>query len=134
GAEMPVTDSVHTVKGTWEYYMQPQYYSYSLIRLVPAIKSLQVRPGERMTFILQLRNGYGQPVQEDTVHEAELGYAFTRKKEGLPPVRTNVGLFHALQRHLIRMHVNMPEQPGIYQLKFCVFAGVLPPTHNSETV
>jgi len=134
GAEMPVTDSVHTVKGTWEYYMQPQYYSYSLIQMVPAIKSLQVRPGEHMTFILQLRNGYGQPVQEDTTHEAVLGYAFMRKKEGLPPVRTDVGLFRALQRHLIRMQVNMPEQPGIYQLKFCVFAGVLPPTHNSETV
>lgn len=134
GVEMPVTDSVRTVKGTWEYYIQPQYYSYSLIRMAPAIKKLEVKPGEHMTFILQIRNGYGLPVPEDTAHEAMLGYAFMRKRDGLPPVRTEVSLVKALQRRIIRMEVQMPEQPGDYQLKFCVFAGVLPPTHNSESV
>lgn len=134
GMEMPVTDSVYTVKGTWEYYIQPQFYSYSLIWMKPAMKKLQVRPGEHMTFILQLRNNYHQPVPEDTSHEAMLGYAFMRKREGLPPVRTDLGLIKALQRGIIRMDVTMPEQPGDYQLKFCVFAGVLPPTHNSESI
>jgi Dolichyl-phosphate-mannose-protein mannosyltransferase len=134
GADMPVTDSIHTVKGTWEYYIQPQYYSYSLIWMVPAMKKLQVKPGEHMTFVLKLRSGYQQPVPEDTAHEAVLGYAFMRKREGLPAVRTDISLIKALQRHMIRMEVTMPEQAGEYQLKFCVFAGVLPPTHNSESI
>lgn len=134
GADMPVTDSIHTVKGTWENYIQPQYYSYSLIWMVPAMKKLQAKPGEHMAFILKLRSGYHQPVPEDTAHEAVLGYAFMRKREGLPPVRTDISLIKALQRRMIRMEVIMPEQPGEYQLKFCVFAGVLPPTHNSESI
>ncbi|WP_298740250.1 glycosyltransferase family 39 protein [uncultured Chitinophaga sp.] len=134
GTELPVTDSIHTVKGTWEYYIQPQYYSYSLIWMVPAMKKLQVKPGERMAFVLKMRSGYHQPVPEDTAHEAVLGYAFMRKREGLAPVRSDISLTKALQRHMIRMEVTMPEQPGEYQLKFCVFAGVLPPTHNSESI
>jgi len=134
GVDMPVTDSIHTVKGTWEYYIQPQYYSYSLIWMVPAMKNLQAKPGEHMAFVLKLRSGYQQPVPEDTAHEAVLGYAFMRKREGLPAVRTDISLIKALQRHIIRMEVTMPEQPGEYQLKFCVFAGVLPPTHNSESI
>ncbi len=134
GMEMPVTDSVHTIKGTWEYYIQPQYYSYSLIRLVPAIKEAEVKPGEHMAFILQVRNGYQQPVPEDTAHEAVIGYAFMQKRDGVPAVRTDMNLIKALQRRIIRIEVQMPEKPGDYQLKFCVFAGVLPPTHNSETI
>ena len=134
GVDMPVTDSIHTVKGTWEYYIQPQYYSYSLIWMVPAMKKVQAKPGEHMAFVLKLHSGYQQPVPEDTAHEAVLGYAFMRKREGLPAVRTDISLIKALQRHMIRMEVTMPEQPGEYQLKFCVFAGVLPPTHNSESI
>jgi len=134
GVDMPVTDSIHTVKGTWEYYIQPQYYSYSLIWMVPAMKKVQAKPGEHMAFVLKLRSGYQQPVPEDTAHEAVLGYAFMRKREGLPAVRTDISLIKALQRHMIRMEVTMPDQPGEYQLKFCVFAGVLPPTHNSESI
>jgi len=134
GVDMPVTDSIHTVKGTWEYYIQPQYYSYSLIWMVPAMKKVQAKPGEHMAFVLKLHSGYQQPVPEDTAHEAVLGYAFMRKREGLPAVRTDISLIKALQRHMIRMEVTMPDQPGEYQLKFCVFAGVLPPTHNSESI
>jgi len=102
--------------------------------MVPAMKNLQAKPGEHMAFVLKLRSGYQQPVPEDTAHEAVLGYAFMRKREGLPAVRTDISLIKALQRHIIRMEVTMPEQPGEYQLKFCVFAGVLPPTHNSESI
>lgn len=134
GADLPVTDSVHTVKGTWEYYLDPKFYSYSLIELIPAMKQVQAKPGEHMTFILQLRNGYHQPIPKDTAHEAVLGYAFMLKKEPLPPVRADISLFKSLERRIIRMDVTMPERPGDYQLKFCVFAGVLPPTHNSGTV
>jgi hypothetical protein len=45
-----------------------------------------------------------------------------------------MSLFKAIKRRIIHIDVAMPEQPGTYQLKFCVFAGILPPTHNSETI
>jgi 4-amino-4-deoxy-L-arabinose transferase-like glycosyltransferase len=132
--DLPVTDSIKTVKGTWEYYDIPQYYSYSLSRLIPVIKKVQVRPGEHMTFVLKVRSGYNQPLPHDTAQEALLGYAFTHDREGLPAVKTSMSLFKAIKRRIIHIEVAMPEQPGTYQLKFCVFAGILPPTHNSETI
>lgn len=134
GTELPITDSIKTVKGTWDYYNIPQYYSYSLSRLIPAMKKVQARPGEHMTFILKVRNDYGRPIPQDTAHEALLGYAFVHKRDGLPAVKSSIDLFRAIERRIIRMEVIMPEQPGTYQLKFCVFAGILPPTHNSEAV
>ncbi len=132
--QLPVTDSVRTAKGTWEYYIQPQYYSYSLLRLIPALTKVKAHPGEHMTFVLKVRNGYDRPLPADTMHEAVLGYAFVNKRDGLPAVKSDISMFKALERHIIRMEVIMPEKPGTYQLKFCVMAGVLPPTHNSDAI
>jgi hypothetical protein len=49
-------------------------------------------------------------------------------------VKSDVTLAKAIDRRIIRMEVVMPQKPGTYQLKFCVFAGVLPPTHNSQGI
>jgi hypothetical protein len=63
-----------------------------------------------------------------------LGYGFTSKGEALAPVKSDVTLAKAIDRGIIKIEVVMPEKPGTYQLKFCVFAGVLPPTHNSPNI
>lgn len=131
---LPVTDSFNTVKGPWNAYSQNAYYSYSLITLVPAMKYVKVKRGERMPFILQLKNGYNVPVPVDKAHEAVVGYAFAKKEEVLGGVKSDLALSRAIERRIIRMEVIVPSQPGTYQLKFCVFAGIFFPTHNSQTV
>lgn len=133
GSDMPVTDSVHTVKGQWDYYMQDPYYSYSLITMTPALKEVKARPGDRFNFVLNVKSGYSKPLPEDTTNPV-IGYAFTRKKEMVAPAKTDMTLKKALERQIVRMEVVMPDKPGTYQLKFCVFAGILPPTHNSQGV
>lgn len=132
--EFPVTDSVRTSKGIWYSFTENPYYSYSLIQLIPALKSVKTTRGAQMTFILQLKNGYHQKVKVDTANQPLLGYGFTGKYEILPPVKSDLTLVKAIDRRIIRMEVVMPDKPGIYQLKFCVFAGDLPPTHNSQNI
>lgn len=129
-----ITDSVMTRKGMMYYSVQDPYYSYSLIQMVSAMKTVKASPGMHMTFVLQVKNGYGVAVPEDPAHPALLGYGFATKTDGLPPVKTAQTLSKALQRRIINMDVVMPEKPGAYQLKFSVFAENMPPTHNSETI
>jgi hypothetical protein len=98
------------------------------------MKHVKVKRGERMPFILQLKNGYNVPVPVDKEHEAVIGYGFAKKGEVLGGVKSDLSLSRAIDRRIIRMEVIIPDQPGTYQLKFCVFAGILFPTHNSQTV
>lgn len=134
GTDMPITDSLKTVHGTWDYSIQPDYYSYSLIRLKPALKEIKARRGAHVNVILQPNNDYHQPIRLDRANEPVLGYAFTTKDEALPPVKSAMTLERAVLRRLINLEVIMPEKPGKYQLKFCVFAGDMPPTHNSPVI
>ena len=134
GADVPITDSLKTVHGTWDYYIQPDYYSYSLIRLKPALKQIKTRPGAHVNVILQPNNDYHQPIRLDRTNEPVLGYAFTNEDGGLPPVKSAMTLEKAVLRRLINLEVIMPQKPGKYQLKFCVFAGDMPPTHNSPAI
>jgi hypothetical protein len=134
GSSFPYTDSVRTPKGLFGTYNVSSYYSYSLIQLKPAFTEVKTKPGAHMTFVLQLKNGYNQAVPVDTAQEAVLGYAFMHKKEELPAVKSDLLLSKAIARRINKIEVVMPEEPGTYQLKFCVFSGVLPPTHNSPTI
>ena len=134
GTDMPITDSLKTVHGTWDYSIQPDYYSYSLIQLKPALKEIKARRGAHVNVILQPNNDYHQPIRLDRANEPVLGYAFTTKDEALPPVKSAMTLERAVLRRLINLEVIMPEKPGKYQLKFCVFAGDMPPTHNSPVI
>ncbi|MVT07384.1 ArnT family glycosyltransferase [Chitinophaga tropicalis] len=131
--DIPVTDSVRTVKGQWNYYIADPYYSYSLISMTPGLKEMKARPGDRAYFVVNVRSGYSKPLPADTSNPV-IGYAFTRKKDAVPAVKTDITLTRALERKIVTMEVIMPDKPGTYQLKFCVFAGVLPPTHNSQGV
>lgn len=134
GWGLPVTDSFRTAKGISDLYLQDPYYSYSLIQFRPAMQAVTAKPGATMGFLLQVDNGYHVPVPVDTANEAVVGYAFTMKDENFTPVKTELTISRAIERRIVRIEVKMPEQPGDYQLKFCVFAGVLPPTHNSQTI
>lgn len=134
GAGIPVTDSLKTVLGTWDYNIQHDYYSYSLIQLKPALKSIKAKRGEHVNVILQPDNDYHQPIRLDRTNEPVLGYAFTLTGEWLPPVKSTMTLERAMLRRLINLEVVMPEKPGKYQLKFSVFAGDMPPTHNSPVI
>ncbi|MBW8686378.1 ArnT family glycosyltransferase [Chitinophaga rhizophila] len=129
--KLPVTDSFSTAKGHWKAYSANPYYSYSLITLEPAMQKVTVKRGEHMPFILHLNNGYNMQVPVDKENEAVVGYAF---EEALVGVKSDLSVSRAIDRQLIRMEVIMPEKPGTYHLKFCVFSGILPPTHNSQTV
>ncbi|SEW04874.1 ArnT family glycosyltransferase [Chitinophaga arvensicola] len=134
GTGIPVTDSLKTVHGTWDYYLQSDYYSYSLIQLKPALKTIRAKRGEHVNVILQPINDYHQPIRLDRTNEPVLGYGFTAKEAYFPPVKSTMTLERAVLRRLINLEVVMPEQPGKYQLKFSVFAGDLPPTHNSPVI
>jgi len=134
GTGIPVTDSLKTVHGTWDYYLQSDYYSYSLIQLKPALKTIRAKRGEHVNVILQPINDYHQPIRLDRTNEPVLGYGFTSKDEHLAPVKSTMTLERAVLRRLINLEVIMPDQPGKYQLKFSVFAGDLPPTHNSPVI
>lgn len=134
GAGIPVTDSIKTRRAHWDYYMMPAYYSYSLIQLKPAMLKIKAHRGEHVNVFLQPQNGYREPIPIDWKNEAVLGYGFTQKDEMFPPVKSALTLERAIVRRLISLEVVMPDKPGDYQLKFCVFAGELPPTHNSPTI
>ncbi|PSL49014.1 dolichyl-phosphate-mannose-protein mannosyltransferase [Chitinophaga niastensis] len=134
GAGLPVTDSLKTVNGTWDYDIQPDYYSYSLIQLKPALKKIKAKRGEHINVILQPYNGYHQPIRLDRTNEPVLGYSFTNGDNALPQVKSTMTLERAVLRRLINLEVVMPDTPGNYQLKFSVFAGDLPPTHNSPVI
>jgi len=129
--KLPFSESFNSVKGPWNAYNADPYYSYSLITLEPAMKKVKVKRGERMPFILHLKNGYNQPVPVDKANEAVVGYAFLEAQTG---VKSDLAVSRAIERRLIRMEVIMPDAPGTYHLKFCIFSGILPPTHNSQTV
>lgn len=131
---LPVTDSFNTVKGPWNAYDSDSYYSYSLVTLVPALKFVKAKRGEHITFMLQVKNGYQQPVPVNKTDEAVIGYAFAEGKIPLGGVKSELTVSRAIERQIVRMDVVAPDKPGTYQLKFCVFAGVLYPTHNSQTV
>ncbi|NLU94346.1 ArnT family glycosyltransferase [Chitinophaga sp. Ak27] len=134
GSGIPVTDSVRTIYGVWDYDMVPAYYSYSLIQLKPALKQIKAKRGEHINVMLQPNNDYHQPIRLDRTNEPVLGYGFTTKDEDLPPVKSAMTLERAVLRRLINLEVVMPDKPGHYQLKFSVFAGDLPPTHNSPVI
>jgi hypothetical protein len=132
--ELPVTDSVSTVRGKWYLHLENPYYSYSLIQLIPALTTVKAKPGESVSVNVRLQNNYNQPVPFDTSRPAILGYGIIGKDGNLPEVKTALTLEKAIQRGIIRMVVIAPKEAGTYQLKFCVFAGDLPPTHNSPTI
>lgn len=134
GAGIPITDSLKTVHGMWDYNIQSDYYSYSLIQLKPALKRIKAKPGEHVNVILQPNNDYHQPIRLDRTNEPVLGYGFSTKEEDLPPVRSAMTLEKAVLRRLINLEVIMPDKPGKYQLKFSVFAGDMPGTHNSPVI
>lgn len=117
-----------------KFHLQDPYYSYSLVQFIPAMREVKVKPNSTMGFLLQVDNGYHQAVPVDTVNEALVGYAFTQKDVEFPAVKTALTISKAIERRIVRIEVQMPDKPGTYQLKFCVFAGVLPPTHNSQTI
>ncbi|SEW13816.1 4-amino-4-deoxy-L-arabinose transferase [Chitinophaga sp. YR573] len=128
---LPVTGTIQTDKGPWIYFMQDHYYSYSLIQLIPAMTEVKTKAGAHMTFVLQLKNGYRGPVPADS---GILGYGFMHNGGEIPAVKSDLTLGKAIERRINKIEVVMPDEPGIYQLKFCVFAGMLTPTHNSPTV
>ncbi|RBL93748.1 ArnT family glycosyltransferase [Chitinophaga flava] len=134
GTDMPVTDSLKTVKGTWDISIQPKYYSYSLVELKPALTTIKAHPNETVKMFLQPNNGYHQPIPIDRDNPPVLGYGFSTKEEALPAVKSTIPLERAMLRRVIDMQVVMPDKPGEYLLKFCVFAGDLPPTHNSQAI
>jgi hypothetical protein len=134
GLGMPITDSLKTANGTWDYNIQPEYYSYSLVQLKPALKKIKAKRGEHINIMLQPDNDYHQPVPINRANEPVLGYVFMNKDDALPAVKSTTTLEKAFLRRLINLEVVMPEQPGKYQLKFCVFSGDLPPTHNSPVI
>ncbi|WP_158563241.1 ArnT family glycosyltransferase [Chitinophaga silvatica] len=134
GAGIPVTDSLKTVHGVWDYYLDSAYYSYSLIQFRPALKEIKARPGEHLNIVLQPFNDYHQPILLDRANEPVLGYGFKNKDTTLPVVKLSTTLETAMLRRLVSLEVVMPEQPGKYQLKFSVFANDLPPTHNSPVI
>ena len=134
GTGIPITDSLKTAQGTWDYSIQNDYYSYSLIQLKPALKTIKAKRGEHVNVILQPTNDYHQPIRLDRTNEPVLGYGFKMKDESLPPVKSAMTLEKAVLRRLINLEVVMPDKPGKYQLKFSVFAGDLPPTHNSPVI
>ncbi|HEY9261956.1 ArnT family glycosyltransferase [Chitinophaga sp.] len=134
GTGIPITDSLKTVLGTWDYSIQSDYYSYSLIQLKPALKAIKAKRGEHVNVILQPTNDYHQPIRLDRTNEPVLGYGFKMKDEALPPVKSTMTLEKAVLRRLINLEVVMPDKPGKYQLKFSVFAGDMPPTHNSPVI
>ncbi|MFY0253289.1 ArnT family glycosyltransferase [Chitinophaga sp. 30R24] len=134
GLDMPVTDSLKTVRGTWDYYLMPQYYSYSLIQLKPALRVIRAKRGAHVNVMLQVDNNYHQPISWDRNTASVLGYGILAEGELFPPVKTAITLEAAVQRQLTNLEVVMPDKPGKYHLKFSVFAGVLPPTHNSRLI
>jgi Dolichyl-phosphate-mannose-protein mannosyltransferase len=134
GMGIPITDSLKTAQGTWDYNIQNDYYSYSLIQLKPALKAIKAKRGEHVNVILQPTNGYHQPIRLDRTNEPVLGYGFMMKDEALAPVKSSMTLEKAVLRRLINLEVVMPDKPGKYQLKFSVFAGDMPPTHNSPVI
>lgn len=134
GTGIPITDSLKTTQGTWDYNIQNDYYSYSLIQLKPALKTIKAKRGEHVNVILQPTNDYHQPIRLDRTNEPVLGYGFMMKDEALPPVKSTMTLEKAVLRRLINLEVVMPDKPGKYQLKFSVFAGDMPPTHNSPVI
>ncbi|MBS0028484.1 ArnT family glycosyltransferase [Chitinophaga sp. 22321] len=134
GMGIPITDSLKTVHGTWDYNIQSDYYSYSLIQLKPALKSIKAKRGEHVNVILQPNNDYHQPIRLDRTNEPVLGYGFTAGDESFPPVKSTMTLEKAVLRRLINLEVVMPDTPGKYQLKFSVFAGDMPGTHNSPVI
>ncbi|MBV8254412.1 MAG: glycosyltransferase family 39 protein [Chitinophaga sp.] len=134
GSNLPITDSIKTSIGTWDYYRDSAYYSYNLIQLKPAAHQLKVRRGEHYTLVLQPENNYFQSVPINWNNEPVLGYGFTTKDSAYAPVRTKVTLAKAITRRLTTMEVIMPNQPGHYQLKCSVFSDPLPPTHNSQVI
>jgi len=131
---IPATDSFNTSKGLVKFHLQDPYYSYSLVQFIAAMREVKVKPNSTMGFLLQVDNGYHQAVPVDTANEALVGYAFTQKDVEFPAVKTELTISKAIARRIVRIEVQMPDKPGTYQLKFCVFAGVLPPTHNSQTI
>ncbi len=134
GPNLPITDSVNTGIGVWDYYRDSAYYSYNLIQLKPATNQLKVRRGEHYNLVLQPENNYFQSVPINWKNEPVLGYGFTTKDSNYVPVRTNVTLAKAITRRLTTMEVVMPDKPGHYQLKCSVFSDPLPPTHNSQVI
>lgn len=134
GAGIPVTDSLKTIHGVWDYYLDTAYYSYSRIQFKPALKQIKARPGEHISVVLQPFNEYRQPIQLDRDNEPVIGYGFKNKDTSLPAVKLATTLETAMLRRLVSLEVVAPEKPGKYQLKFSVFAGELPPTHNSPVI
>lgn len=132
--ELPITDSIATVKGKWYYHLEPHFYAYSLVQLEPAIKEIKGRKGERVPVVFRLRNGYGQPLPVDTTQEAVIGYAMMHQHESLPPVKSDLTLSRAIKRRIVSLEIVLPDEVGTYQLKACIFSGVLPPTHNSPMI
>jgi hypothetical protein len=102
--------------------------------LITPLKEVRVKRGEHKSFVLQLKNGYDVPVPIDSLHEPMLGYGIKRNAENFPAVKSELSLKKAIDRRIISMEVVMPDKLGIFELKFCVFAGMLPPTHNSQGV
>ncbi len=134
GPNLPITDSVVSVRGTWDYYVDSAYYSYNLIQLKPAVTQLKVRRGERYKLVVAPENLYRQPVPINWKNEPVIGYGFTTKDSSYAPVKTPLTLAKAISRRLAGMEVIMPDKPGKYQLKCSVFADPLPPTHNSQVI
>ncbi|MBC9910654.1 ArnT family glycosyltransferase [Chitinophaga varians] len=134
GMDMPVTDSIKTIRGTWDINIQPAYYSYSLVQMKAGLQRIKARPREQVNVLLQPNNGYKMPLPIDRDHPPMLGYGFSTKDGALPVVKSELTLERAMLRRVVTMPVTMPDKPGEYLLKFCVFAGDLPPTHNSQGI
>ncbi|PUZ28172.1 hypothetical protein DCC81_01435 [Chitinophaga parva] len=134
GEGLPATDSL--VRPYIRLYTcaVPRYYSYQLIQFETDTHTRFAKPGTVVHFRLGVKNNYTSPVLFDSTQVPVVGYSIVHVEDELPTVRSALTLPAALQKDSVDMEVKMPDVPGEYKLKFCVFAGVLPPTHNSQSI
>lgn len=132
---MPGQDSLLRFQGTLYYRTDSPYYSYQLIRFLPAQKEFSVKAGEVLQLKLGVSNGYDTKVRMDAANMPAVGYVLRRKdgwSEFLPGA---LPLAAALQQDSVTIPVKAPAQKGAYTLKVVIPGPAgLEPTHNSQWI
>lgn len=130
------TDSFYTSKGL-KYYssIADNFAAYPLIEIQTEARNYRVKQNEKISIPIKVSNRFYSEEALSINAEAipKLGYQIFKHGATVIEIRTDQKI-EDIQGREIDIDMLLPELPGKYKVKFCVYTSQCPPTQNSRII
>lgn len=127
-------DSIETVRGTYSFRLVHNFASFERVRL-ESIKSsytfLQGEPGMLNINLVVPDTLYFRYMKSSNSH---IYYSYYKDGKEIKSILSETALMNLKTDKPNTLKIELPEEPGKYQLKICTQTDILQPTMNSSNV